>query len=88
MSDSPVSIADLRRLAVVGGTTQADPRAPDAWRREGLRRAQLHEVYAAEEEDAAAATGFAAALALAAGALPLMWVRVERDERAAGWRSR
>lgn len=84
MSDSPPSIAMLRLLAAGAGTPQADPRPAGAWRDGGLPRAQLHEVYAAEAEDAAAATGFAAALVLAAGALPLLWVRVEKDEAAAG----
>lgn len=42
----------------------------------GLARAALHEIYAPAAADLAAATGFAAALALkAAGGRPLLWAR-------------
>ena len=84
MSESPVPLEALRRLAAEAGTTQADPRPADAWLAEGLQRAQLHEVYAAEPEDGPAALGFAVAVAVAAGALPVLWVRTEADERQAG----
>lgn len=73
-------IAQLRRVAVAAGDAPSD----DAWRTAGMTRAQLHEVYAVTPDDAAAATGFALALALAAGALPALWVRIERDECGAG----
>ncbi|WP_344691701.1 hypothetical protein [Sphingomonas cynarae] len=80
---SAVLIAQLRRVA--GATVVAGDGPPgDAWRTVGMTRAQLHEVYAVTPDDAAAATGFALALALAAGALPALWVRIERDERGAG----
>lgn len=71
-------------MASGSASTQADPRARDAWLRGGLARAQLHEIYAEDEEDGAAATGFAVALALAAGAVPALWIRSERDEAVAG----
>jgi len=92
MIESPVLLAEtapaalvarLRRLAGAG-IAAGDARAADAWRTAGLVRAQLHEVYAATLDDAAAATGFALALALAAGALPVLWVRIEREERGGG----
>ncbi len=76
-------IAQLRRVA--GATVVVGDGPPgDAWRTAGMARAQLHEVYAVTPDDAAAATGFALALALAAGALPTLWVRIEHDERGAG----
>lgn len=84
MSESPSSIAALRRLVASGTTTQADPRPLDAWRRSGLARAQLHEMYAADAADGPAAIGFAVALALAAEALPVLWLRTERDEATTG----
>jgi protein ImuA len=84
----PALIARLRRVAA-GGRAETvaapgDRGADDAWRSAGLIRAQLHEVYAVTPDDAAAATGFALASALAAGALPILWVRVEREERGGG----
>lgn len=84
MPDSPSSIAALRLLVAGGTTTQADARPPGAWRHGGLARAQLHEVYAADSGDGPAAIGFAVALALAAGALPVLWLRTERDEATTG----
>jgi protein ImuA len=77
-------VAQLRRVAAGGGIVAGDVRPGDAWLTAGMVRAQLHEVYAATPDDAAAATGFALALALAAGALPALWVRIERDERGGG----
>ncbi|WP_245739266.1 hypothetical protein [Sphingomonas rubra] len=84
MSDSPLSIAELRQLVAGGAATQADPRPADAWRRGGLARGQLHEIYAAEDADGPAAIGFAVAVALAAGALPVLWLRTEGHEAATG----
>lgn len=83
MSDSPAFLAALRRLAAGDAPAQAS-RAADAWLREGLARAQLHEVYAQEAADGPAAVGFAVALALVAEALPIVWVRSEGDEAVAG----
>lgn len=84
MNESPASIATLRQLIAGGTTTQADPRPPDAWRSGGLARAQLHEVYAIDAADGPAAIGFAVALALAAAALPILWLRTERDDATGG----
>lgn len=84
MSDSPALIAELRQLVAGGNATQVDPRAADAWLGAGPARAQLHEVYAAEAQDGPAAMGFAVALALAAGARPILWVRMEAAERRCG----
>ena len=84
MSESPALLDQLRRLAAGAGATQADPRPADAWLANGLARAQLHEIYAAEGEDGPAALGFAVTVVLAARALPVLWVRTEADERQAG----
>ena len=84
MSESPIPLDVLRRLAAGAGAIRADPRPADAWLSAGLPRAQLHEVYAAEPADGPAALGFAVAVALAAKALPVLWVRTEADERQAG----
>jgi protein ImuA len=73
----------LRRIASAGDAPHAS-RPVDAWLREGLARAQLHEVYAPDAADGPAALGFAVTLALAAQALPLIWVRTEEDERRTG----
>lgn len=51
----------------------------------GIARAALHEVYASAGADLAAATGFAAALALrAAGSRPVLWVRQDFLDAEAG----
>lgn len=84
MSDSSALIARLRGLAAAGGAAQAAAAPVDAWRTEGLAQAQLHEIYALEGEDGASAAGFGLALALAAGAVPLLWLRTEAGERAQG----
>lgn len=60
----------------------------------GMARARMHEVYAAEAEDAAAVGGFAMGLAagLAGGSRPVLWLRTHRAARlggvlqAEGWR--
>lgn len=83
MSDSAALLAELRRLA--GGSTCAQAAEPaDAWTVHGMPRGQLHEIYAAESGDAAAAVGFAVALALSADALPLFWLRTEAAEQCSG----
>ncbi len=89
MRDSAALLADLRRIAAgpgagAGGMAAPVPVAEDAWLAQGLARGQLHEIYAGEAGDSAAATGFSVALALAAGALPLLWIRTEGAERQAG----
>ncbi|WP_235535058.1 ImuA family protein [Sphingomonas sp. Leaf339] len=84
LDGSRMLIARLRWEVAGTGTTQTDDRAADAWLTTGLAPAQLHEIYAAEAADGTAAIGFAVALALAAGALPVLWVRTEKDERQAG----
>ncbi len=49
----------------------------------GLAAGRLHEIFALDEEDASAAGGFAAMLALrlAKGSAPLLWLREERAQR-------
>lgn len=83
MPESPALIESLRHIAALGAKVQA-PRAPEAWLTEGLPSGQLHELYAAEPEDAAAAAAFAVATALAARATPMLWLRTEEAERQGG----
>jgi protein ImuA len=88
MLDSPLSLAALRHLVADHGAVRDGVRGHEAvsvdWPIHGLARARLHDVYAGEAEDGTAAIGFAVALALAAGALPILWIRTERDESRAG----
>jgi len=56
----------------------------DGWLGAGLARGRLHEVFAAEPGDGASGAGFALALAVAAGALPVLWIRTEAAERSGG----
>jgi len=51
----------------------------------GIARGALHEIYAASEDDASAAAGFALMLAIAAAPdRPVVWVRDERGARRTG----
>ncbi|MCP3734028.1 hypothetical protein M9979_03955 [Sphingomonas sp. RP10(2022)] len=84
MSDSSALIARLRRLAADTGATQAAATAGDAWLAQGLSRAHLHDIYAVEEADGPSGAGFGIAQALAARALPLLWLRTAAGERAQG----
>ncbi len=49
----------------------------------GIARARLHELFAADGDDAASAGGFAAMLAVRLGG-PLLWLREDRAQRAGG----
>lgn len=77
-----------------GRSGPAVPEGLKGWLAGGLARARVHEVYAAEAEDAAAAGGFAMALAasLASGPRSLLWLRSRRAAhlggllQAEGWR--
>jgi protein ImuA len=52
----------------------------------GLARGALHEIYAQAQADAAAASGFATALALrAAGERPILWARQDFVDVETGW---
>ena len=84
MSDSSALIARLRRIAAGTGPAQAMAAPVDAWLTEGLGRAQLHDIYAIDGEDGPSGAGFGIAAALAAGALPLLWLRTEAGERSQG----
>jgi protein ImuA len=50
----------------------------------GLAQGRLHELYAADRDDAASAMGFAAMLAMRVQAGSLAWLRTEAAERAMG----
>lgn len=84
MSDSSALIARLRGIAAGNGVTQAGGPADGAWLEQGLAAAQLHDIYAIDAEDGPSGAGFGIALALAAGALPMLWLRTEAGERAQG----
>lgn len=84
MSDSSALIARLRRIAPDTGLAQAAVAPADDWLAQGLGRAQLHDLYAVEPADGPSGAGFGIALAIAAGALPLVWLRTEAAERAQG----
>ncbi len=58
----------------------------DARLRGGLARSALHEIFAAETADSAAAAAFALMLALRCGqaATPIFWVREDRAEKTSG----
>ncbi|MEO5492647.1 MAG: hypothetical protein ABIR08_01315 [Sphingomonas sp.] len=94
MSESVASLSKLRRrLARMESVRPQDGAARvatgcaavDDWLGGGLGRGRLHEVMAAEREDAGSVAGFAAMLALRAGeGRPLLWLRTEAAERQSG----
>lgn len=84
MPDSTALLAQMRLVAGAGGAPQADARPANAWMREGLARAQLHEIYAGHVGEGASVAGFAVACILAAKALPILWLRTEAAEREGG----
>ncbi len=84
MADSTALLAHLRSLAAPAVPRQADSRPVEAWLADGLAPAQLHEVFAAEADDGPSGAGFAIACALAADAMPLLWLRTEASERQGG----
>ncbi|MBN8807867.1 MAG: hypothetical protein J0I47_06480 [Sphingomonas sp.] len=93
MPESVASLARLRRR--LARLERAPPRdgvrfatghaAVDRWLGGGLSRGRLHEIVAAASEDAGAAAGFGAMLAMLAGeARPLLWLRTDAAERRGG----
>ena len=94
MSDSPASLARLRRrvarIAGARGAAGADlfttgHREIDRWLGGGLARGRLHEMLCDHAEDAGALTGFVAMLALrAVGDATLLWLRTEAAEKRCG----
>lgn len=96
MRESPSTLAALRaRIARHAGPPGAvrdeaaiglGHDAIDAYLDGGLKRAQLHEIFAQQAGEAGAATGFAAMLALRAQppGRPLLWLRTERAEKRTG----
>ncbi len=83
MHESSALIESLRR-ADPFGAREGTRDSIETWLDRGLARAQLHELYALDAQDAPAATGFAVALVIAAGALPLFWIRTDDAERRGG----
>lgn len=84
MVDSTALLAHLRSLAAPAVPRQADSRPVEAWLADGLAPAQLHEIFAVEADDGPSGAGFAIACALAADAMPLLWLRTEAGERQGG----
>lgn len=97
MSDSSASLVRLRRriARIAGARPDEGARlfatghdAVDRWLGGGLARGRLHEVMGEAAEDTASLSGFAAMLALRAGAAgaggPLLWLRTEQAEQRCG----
>ncbi len=92
MRDSQTIIASLRqRIGAIEGTKPRSddrfglgPAGLDARLGGGLARGRLHEIFAAEPQDAASAAGFALMLAMRASAGPMLWLREERVDRRLG----
>jgi protein ImuA len=84
MSESPAILAKLRVIANDGAVRRTDARSPDTWLSQGLAPAQLHEIHATHADEHACAAGFAVALTLAGGALPILWLRTQAAERQGG----
>ena len=84
MRESSALIESLRRADPFADRGSRAPDRFDGWLRGGLESTKLHELYARDADDAPAACGFAVALAIAAGALPLLWVRTATAERRGG----
>lgn len=84
MADSTALLAHLRSLAAPAVPRQADSRPVEAWLDAGLAPAQLHEIFAVDADDGPSGAGFAIACALAADAMPLLWLRTEAGERQGG----
>ena len=94
MTESVASLSTLRRRLArmesvrspdVGARVATGCAAVDDWLGGGLWRGRLHEVMAAERQDAGSVTGFAAMLALRAGeGRPLLWLRTDAAERQSG----
>jgi len=99
MADSTVSLARLRRRVARIAGVRAEEGAGcfatghddiDRWLGGGLTRGRLHEMMTETAEDAASLSGFAAMLALRAGAgsdaakRPLLWLRTRDAERKGG----
>lgn len=95
MSDSAVSLSALKaRLAAYGAAPEED--GPERFRLGhaglddhcdgGLKRAQLHEIFADDAGDGASAAGFAAMVGLCAAPAgkPLLWLRTRKAERRGG----
>ena len=84
MDESSALITRLRDIAGSGARPAAAIVADAAWLSAGMARAQMHELFALDPEEAAAAAGFAVALALVGGAVPVLWLRTAPAERRGG----
>ncbi|MFN2259362.1 MAG: ImuA family protein [Parasphingopyxis sp.] len=95
MSDSALSLSALKaRLAAYGAAPKEDGAERfgfghdglDNYLDGGLKRAQLHEIFADDAEDGGAAAGFAAMLGLCArpAGRPLLWLRTRKAEKRGG----
>jgi len=83
--EEPFALIDrLRRAAALASEAArgAEGIADDGLPR--LVRAQLHEIHALSQEEAASGAGFAMGCVLEAAARPLLWLRTESAEREGG----
>lgn len=80
------SSAFIPRLWQVPQVPPPSPAVADTRRllAHGFARARLHELFALDRDEWTAAAGFAIALALADGRLPLMWLRTAETHRRCG----
>ncbi|MBB3880266.1 ImuA family protein [Sphingomonas pseudosanguinis] len=83
--EEPFALIDrLRRAACLATRMEEGERGTGDALTRGLAPAQLHEIHALSQGEAASGAGFAIGCALAAGARPILWLRTEAAERQGG----
>ena len=83
--EEPFALIDrLRRAASLAARAEEGERNAGDALAQGLGRAQLHEIHAFLQEEAASAAGFAIGCVLVASARPILWLRTEAAERQGG----
>ena len=76
--EEPFALIDrLRRAASLAARAEEGERNAGDALAQGLGRAQLHEIHAFLQEEAASAAGFAIGCVLVASARPILWLRTE-----------
>ena len=83
--EEPFALIDrLRRAACLATRMEEGERGTGDALTRGLAPAQLHEIHALSQGEAASGAGFAIGCVLAAGARPILWLRTEAAERQGG----
>ena len=83
--EEPFALIDrLRRAACLATRMEEGKRGTGDALTRGLAPAQLHEIHALSQGEAASGAGFAIGCVLAAGARPILWLRTEAAERQGG----